>query len=81
MGLATLKNCNCYVANLDNVNRFTLRYGAHSLSCPVYRESRDPLDKFNDTAARNHFTKGLKRYNLVDEIAKQIKHNTEALRS
>jgi hypothetical protein len=44
--------CKCYVRFLNEHARFMTRYGAHSLSCPVYRESRDPVDQINDKIQR-----------------------------
>ena len=50
-------SCACYVATLEPIHQFTLRYGAHDTSCPVYRMSRDPVDNMKDEMARLHFTK------------------------
>ena len=47
--------CQCYVKTLGAEAMLSLRYGAHSLSCPVYRESRDPVDRLNDDATRTHY--------------------------
>ena len=44
--------CDCYVSTLPPVERFSIRYGAHSLTCPAYRPSRDPVDRANDEALR-----------------------------
>ena len=44
--------CQCYVKTLGAEAMLSLRYGVHSLSCPVYRESRDPVDRLNDDATR-----------------------------
>jgi hypothetical protein len=44
--------CVCYVRDLGEEALFTLRYGAHSLSCPVYRRSGDLADAINDQAFR-----------------------------
>ncbi len=40
--------CNCYVNDLTNNIIYGLHWGAHDLSCPVYRLSRDPVDAQND---------------------------------
>lgn len=50
--LLTVLTCNCYVRQLATARQFSLRYGAHSLDCPAYRESRDPSDRANDEATR-----------------------------
>ena len=47
--------CQCYVKTLGAEAMLSLRYGAHSLSCPVYRESRDPVDRLNDDATRAYY--------------------------
>ena len=47
--------CNCYVKRLTEYQRFVIRYGAHDVSCPVYRESGDELDRKRDIAIRIHF--------------------------
>ncbi len=44
--------CNCYVAHLSEYDRFVIRYGAHSLTCPKYRESGDVLDRQRDQEFR-----------------------------
>ena len=44
--------CNCYVMYLGPEAQFCLRFGAHALSCPVYRESGDPVDKRADELIR-----------------------------
>ena len=40
--------CNCYVRELSEYDKFVTRYGAHSLDCPVYRESGDIVDRKYD---------------------------------
>jgi len=45
--------CNCYVKNLPAHARFGLRWGAHERTCPVYRESRDPVDRVKDEITRS----------------------------
>lgn len=44
--------CNCYVLNLDLEDQFSLHYGAHSISCPVYKKSSDPEDDKADCMYR-----------------------------
>jgi hypothetical protein len=44
--------CKCYVKNLLAYDRFALRRGAHEPSCPVYRESLDPVDRVRDAITR-----------------------------
>jgi hypothetical protein len=44
--------CNCYVSRLSELDRFSLRRGAHEPSCPVFRESRDPVDRVRDAITR-----------------------------
>ena len=44
--------CNCYVSRLSELDRFALRRGAHEPSCPVYRESLDPVDRVRDAITR-----------------------------
>ena len=46
--------CNCYVSILTEEQRFCLRSGSHADSCPVYRESLDPVDRLHDLEARFH---------------------------
>jgi len=46
------EDCRCYVRDLPDVMRFGLRYGAHAPKCPMYRPSRDPLDRLEDTYYR-----------------------------
>ncbi len=41
-------NCTCYIEALPPADRFTIRRGAHSLLCPVYRPSLDPVDRDAD---------------------------------
>jgi hypothetical protein len=44
--------CKCWVRNLNEEEQFGIRYGAHSLWCPTYREGLDPVDRLNDTDLR-----------------------------
>ncbi len=41
-------NCRCWVSKISELNRYGIRSGAHSLACPAYRESLDPIDHAND---------------------------------
>jgi hypothetical protein len=45
--------CDCYVSRLSELDRFVLRRGAHDRTCPVYRESRDPVDRVKDEITRS----------------------------
>ena len=45
--------CKCYVKNLPELDRFALRRGTHEPSCPVYRESLDPVDRVHDEITRS----------------------------
>ena len=56
--------CNCYVSNLDLEVQFSLRYGAHALSCPVYRASSDPVDNAEDCLYRSIKNTGCGMINL-----------------
>ncbi len=44
--------CNCYVSKLSDARRWMM-YGAHALSCPAYRESRDPVNRRFDRDMRD----------------------------
>jgi hypothetical protein len=44
--------CNCYVGRLVASDRFAVRWGAHDRTCPVFRESRDPVDRVKDAITR-----------------------------
>ena len=44
--------CNCWVSRATEFVRFVARRGGHSVSCPGYRESRDPVDRAEDTHNR-----------------------------
>lgn len=52
-GGVTMK-CNCYVSKLSAFRQFVIRYGAHDTYCPVYKESRDPVDQLKDDYTRLH---------------------------
>jgi hypothetical protein len=43
--------CKCYVKNLSEHERFSVRRGAHEPTCPTYRESRDYAVDFTLTIA------------------------------
>ena len=43
-------DCTCWVRTLPPEEAFAVRYGAHSVACPVYRPSADPVDRANDDA-------------------------------
>jgi hypothetical protein len=57
--------CNCYVHRLVASDRFALRRGAHELSCPDFRESRDPVDRVQDAITRD-------LYLIIDKEGQQI---------
>ncbi len=44
--------CNCWVAAKSEEERFGIRYGAHALKCPTFRQSLDPVDAANDQELR-----------------------------
>ena len=46
--------CTCYVKTLSREQQFCIRYGAHALNCPKYRESGDILDRKRDIELRNN---------------------------
>ena len=46
--------CNCWVATKSEEERFGIRYGAHALKCPAFRQSLDPVDAANDRELREH---------------------------
>ena len=50
--------CNCYVSQLSEEQRFSLRSGSHADSCPVYHESLDPVDRLYDLEAKAHLGGG-----------------------
>ena len=57
--MATLKmTCNCWVADQSEEDRYCIRYGAHATTCPVYRESLDPVDRANDEELCEHYSTG-----------------------
>ena len=51
-----IMKCNCYVQHLDEGQRYVMRYGAHTLDCPVYRKSGDLLDNRRDENIRKFHT-------------------------
>ncbi len=44
--------CTCYVLGLPASQRFTVRWGSHAKTCPVYLPSADPVDRASDEAFR-----------------------------
>ncbi len=52
--------CNCWLSSpeVSDDTRFQARYGAHSLACPAYRQSGDPVDRQYDNAVRQHGERG-----------------------
>lgn len=53
-GFTVERQCRCYVRRLSREERFSLRSGAHVVSCPAYQVSRDPVDAMHDAEARAH---------------------------
>ena len=45
--------CTCWVRTTPPETQFGLRYGAHSLDCPRYRQSLDPCDRYDDAQIRD----------------------------
>ena len=45
-------DCTCWVSKESAEMRFGIRWGAHSLQCPQYRVSLDPVDALNDAELR-----------------------------
>ena len=44
-GVRTIKtDCDCYARQLSPLTQFTMHYGAHNPTCPVFKISRDPVD-------------------------------------
>ena len=50
----TPKPCTCWVRGCSEIERFGIRRGAHSTTCPIYRPSRDPADATSDKHVRAH---------------------------
>lgn len=44
--------CDCWVARQPLLVQFGTRRGAHGLACPLYRPSRDPVDRCKDVELR-----------------------------
>lgn len=63
-----MKLCNCYVRYLSELDRFTLRNGAHDPLCPVYRRSGDPVDRAKDDAYRAMATIGRPQTYAVETV-------------
>ena len=47
-----MASCTCWVKFQDHEMRYTVRYGAHNPTCPVYRPSLDPVDNVKDAELR-----------------------------
>lgn len=43
-----LVNCVCWVSFQPLDVQFCVRWGAHSVYCPIYRPSGDPVDRATD---------------------------------
>jgi hypothetical protein len=46
------EGCNCWVRDRPAEERFSIRYGAHDVRCPVWAPSLDPVDAANDAELR-----------------------------
>ncbi len=44
--------CNCWVRDRPPEERFSIRYGAHDVRCPMWAPSLDPVDAANDAELR-----------------------------
>ncbi len=53
-----ITRCTCWVADQSPEARFGIRYGAHSMDCPLWRESLDPVDQANDEELRQRGVNG-----------------------
>lgn len=52
--MAATGKCDCWVSRADDLTRFSIHWGAHSLNCPEYQRSLDSVDQLNDVEAREH---------------------------
>jgi hypothetical protein len=52
------ETCDCWVASASTETRFALRYGAHSMWCPLFRPSLDPVDRRADAGIRQRGEQG-----------------------
>ena len=50
-----MRDCTCYVQRLSDMQQFSLHWGAHSLTCPLYRRSLDPVDAEHDREIRQYY--------------------------
>ena len=64
--LGSLVNCSCYAKRLAPEIQFGMHFGAHSLSCPVYRVSHDELDARRDIEFRELHEAGVGRCTCCD---------------
>ncbi len=46
--------CTCWVKSRPREEQFGLRWGAHSISCPIFSVSRDPVDEMKDDENREY---------------------------
>jgi hypothetical protein len=46
------EGCNCWVRDRPAEERFSIRYGAHDVRCPMWAPSQDPVDAANDAELR-----------------------------
>lgn len=49
------QTCNCWVKAQPQM-AYGIHWGAHHITCPVYRRSLDPVDDRLDCEIREHFT-------------------------
>jgi len=59
------EDCGCYVQFMDNEVVFQVRWGAHGLDCPLYRQSRDPVDHVADLEFRAKFEPMVNRHQAI----------------
>ena len=53
VGVSPDSTCTCPARRLPAEVQFGMRFGAHALTCPAYRRSRDPLDADHDAQTRH----------------------------
>jgi hypothetical protein len=51
----TSRRCTCYIRLFHQQARSEIRWGAHALDCPSYRESGDPVDRAKDEKLRESY--------------------------
>ena len=58
-------DCRCYIKRMADEVVFTAHWGAHSLECPLYRVSRDPVDNLHDVEFREKFEPLMDKYDAI----------------